>query len=48
MKLAEPFIKSWDAISNVQSVIPAPPSKLKRVSAADEIAKAIADLIKVE
>ncbi|MBP7344140.1 MAG: hypothetical protein WC554_11160 [Clostridia bacterium] len=48
MKLAEPFIKSWDAISNVNLVIPAPPSKLREYQAADEIAKAIADLIKVE
>jgi predicted amidophosphoribosyltransferase len=47
MKIAEPFIKSWDAISKVNLVIPAPPSKLREYQAADEIAKAIAELIKV-
>jgi predicted amidophosphoribosyltransferase len=48
MKIAEPFIKSWDAIKEVNLVIPAPFSKLREYQAADEIAKAIADLINTE
>jgi predicted amidophosphoribosyltransferase len=48
MEIAEPFIKSWDAIKQVNLVIPAPFSKLRVYQAADEIAKAIADSINVE
>lgn len=47
IRFAEPFIKSWDAIKQVDLVIPAPPSKNRNFQAASEIAKAISDLIKV-
>ena len=45
INLSEPFIKSWDAIKQIDLVIPAPPSKHKDFQAALEIAKAIAELI---
>ena len=47
IKHAEQFIKSWDAIKQIDLVIPAPPSKHKDFQAALEIAKAIAELINV-
>lgn len=48
MELAEPFIESWDAIKQVNFVLPVPPSKQRSYQPAQEIAIRIANLIGVE